>query len=118
MESNRCEYKRELSDGLERKPLGLGRTGLTYFEAQVEVQVEAQVDIDILKACALRPLSSREIATVLGHKQLSGNMRKALPRLKNTGLLEYTIPDKPNSRLQKYRLTTKGQALLGGGRYE
>jgi hypothetical protein len=38
MESNRCEYKRELSDGLERKPLGLGRTGLTYFEAQVEVQ--------------------------------------------------------------------------------
>jgi hypothetical protein len=114
MESNRCGYKRELSDGLERKPLGLGRTGLTYFEAQVE----AQVDIDILKACALQPLSSREIATVLGHKQLSGNMRKALPRLKNTGLLEYTIPDKPNSRLQKYRLTTKGQALLGGGRYE
>ena len=28
------------------------------------------------------------------------------------GLLEMTIPGKPNSRLQKYRLTSKGQALL------
>jgi ATP-dependent DNA helicase RecG len=79
---------------------------------QVEAQVEAQVDLDILSTLAVVPLSSSEIAATLGHKQLSGNLRKTLPRLRKAGLLEYTIPEKPNSRLQKYRLTELGSLFL------
>jgi ATP-dependent DNA helicase RecG len=56
--------------------------------------------------------SRNGIAAALGHKQLSGNLRKALPDMREAGLIQYTIPEKPNSRLQKYRLTDKGRALL------
>jgi len=83
--------------------------------AQVEVQVKAQVERRIMQACAERPLSSAEIAEALGHKSLSGNVRKALPGLREAGLLEYIIPDKPKSRLQKYWLTEKGRNALEGG---
>ena len=83
-------------------------------EAQVDGQVSEQVTVDlqILSVCLTAPKSSADIATALGHKQLSGNLRKALPRLRCAGLLEYTVPDKPNSRLQKYRLSAKGRVLL------
>jgi len=48
----------------------------------------------------------------LGHKSVSGRLNQAIRLLMDYKLIEYTIPEKPNSRLQKYRLTEAGKSRL------
>ncbi len=50
------------------------------------------------------PLSKSEISRALGHRNISGGLKKVLLSLLNQGKIVYTIPEKPNSRLQKYKL--------------
>ena len=57
------------------------------------------------------PLSKSELAVTLGHKSISGTLKTYIREMLEENLIEYVIPDKPSSRLQKYRLTEKGRAL-------
>ena len=59
-------------------------------------------------------LSKIEISQRLGQKEISGRLNQIIRQLLAEHLVEYTIPDKPASRLQKYRLTPKGQSWLDG----
>jgi ATP-dependent DNA helicase RecG len=43
---------------------------------------------------------------------VSGELHKQIKRLLVQELIEMTLPEKPNSRLQKYRLTAKGRGLV------
>ena len=61
-------------------------------------------------ALAATPASRSEIAAAIGHKSISSSIRQAVADLMTAGLMEYTVPEKPNSRLQKYRLTPKAVA--------
>jgi ATP-dependent DNA helicase RecG len=79
--------------------------------AQLEAQSGAQSD-RILLALSDTPLSSQEIALVIDLQTKSGALKRSLKQLLAQELIEYSLPDKPNSRLQKYRLTAKGRALL------
>jgi ATP-dependent DNA helicase RecG len=82
---------------------------------QVTGQVAGQVDpwfIRALTACAVKPLSSREIQESTGLRHRETFQRNYLDQIINDGLVERTIPEKPTSRLQKYRLTEKGRKLL------
>jgi predicted HTH transcriptional regulator len=57
-------------------------------------------------------LSSGDITATLGKEYYSGHLRRIIKMLLSDGIIEYTIPEKPRSRLQKYRLTEKGRQML------
>ncbi len=59
-----------------------------------------------------QPKSRPEIADQLGLKSRSGHLYKAIDHLRNLGFKELTIPEKPQSKNQKMRITGKGQARL------
>jgi ATP-dependent DNA helicase RecG len=89
-------------------------------EAPVEAPEEAPVELSgtesrILDALSLENLGRSMLLEKLGYKQRSGNYKKAIAKLLDKGWIEMTIPDKPNSRLQKYRITEKGKALINEG---
>ena len=53
------------------------------------------------------------MAEMLGMKsKRSGHLSKTMERLRKLGLAELTIPDKPQSRNQKMRITDNGRAWL------
>jgi hypothetical protein len=53
------------------------------------------------------------MAEMLGMKsKRSGHLSKAMERLRKRGLAELTIPDKPQSKNQKMRITEAGQTWL------
>ena len=70
----------------------------------------------ILVALCDNELSSAELVAAIGQHSLSGKLKLAIKAMLANGLIEYTIPNKPRSRLQKYRLTEKGKAILSGTR--
>jgi len=53
-----------------------------------------------------------EILSFLGIDNQTKNFTTNVKPLIDHGIIEMGIPDKPNSRLQKYRLTPKGEKLL------
>jgi len=57
----------------------------------------------VMAALDAHPLSRAELSRALGHSGVSGALRRAVADLMRLGLLDYTIPEKPGSRLQRYR---------------
>lgn len=62
----------------------------------------------------MEPRSAKEIMRNIGLKHWKTFQEKYLNPLIDADFLERTIPDKPQSRLQKYRLTNKGRHIMQG----
>ncbi|MEA2021472.1 MAG: putative DNA binding domain-containing protein [Candidatus Caldatribacteriota bacterium] len=80
-------------------------------ELQPELRPELPLQGRILYVLRNGEFSKSAIAEKIGHKTVSGELNKQVRNLIRAGLIEYTIPKKPNSPKQKYRLTSKGQKV-------
>ena len=79
--------------------------------AQSEAQSGAQ-SIRLLGALSQSALSARALAEALGMRSKTGALKRTLGEMVAEGLIAYTLPDKPSSRLQEYRLTPAGEKAL------
>jgi len=70
-------------------------------------------EIAMLQASLDEPVAAEALMAAAGHVSRTGQFRRWLHRLLRDGLLELTVPGKPRSPAQKYRLTGKGWAALG-----
>ena len=88
---------------------GTGTKGTAQVTTAVTTQVTTQV---ALLQALTQPMARSELQATLRLKN-SEHFRKTylLPALAQ-GLIEMTLPEKPNSRLQQYRLTAAGRAYL------
>ncbi|WOX57993.1 ATP-binding protein [Methanoculleus receptaculi] len=100
-----------VSDGFQTI---IRRTLAPSLAPQPESQPES-LETRVLRLLEDEPKSKAELSLGLGQKEISGQLNKVVRKLLADRMIEYTIPEKPNSRHQKYRLTGQGRAALAKG---
>lgn len=72
------------------------------FPRQESRQESMTLAARVLAVLADGPRSRAEISRALGQKKISGQLNRVLADLLDSGKIVRTVPEKPNSRLQKY----------------
>lgn len=102
------EFKIWIHSGLEKEK--------SKVEQELEQEIEQEMEQEslfskILSKMLDKPKSRKEISRQLNQKSISGQLNEVLGKLYDRNLLEWTIPEKPNSSKQKFELTKKGLAF-------
>jgi ATP-dependent DNA helicase RecG len=87
-------------------------TKLGLSRDQVGTKSELTPEVILLLQLCQQPKTLVELISALSLKNRTKFKQKYLNPLIEQGLLQMTIPDKPNSRMQKYQLTIAGLEFL------
>ncbi len=93
---------------------GIFNKSKVQVSEQVEVQVELiETDIKILIFLYKNQNVKRiVIISYLGYNVITRNVRNSINKLVKEGLIELTIPHKPNNPNQKHKITKKEQDYI------
>ena len=90
--------------------LSMLQAAILHFTPQEKPQVTPQVE-KLIVSIINGDFSRDEIQKLLALKDRKSFTDRYLNPALSNGLIEMTIPEKPNSKLQKYRLTKKGSRI-------
>ena len=113
-EGGDCRPESDGSDGPEAKPEMWPESGSSTDQETGSSRAPARRSMDtrVLTLLVDGPRSKSAIARHLGHRSVSGGLNRVIRRLRRDGHIEYTLPGKPNSSRQQYRITDAGDEIL------
>lgn len=66
----------------------------------------------IIYSCSSKAMSVKELGNILNIPYSGGDMKRAMTRLLQLKLVEYTVPDFHRSYSQRYKATQKGREAI------
>ena len=99
--------------GTDRNRISNAIDGKLEAEARSEGEPRPEsLELRVLALLVERPRSRSAIADGLGHQSVSAGLNRVIRGLLNGRRIAYAIPNKPNSRLQRCRITPTGLSAL------
>ena len=98
----------KFAEELHEKPVSGGRVEGRVRAESISYSLEHQ----IIRALLDKPLSKSQIVKSVGKGKVSARIHRLASTMLAEDIIEYTIPEKSSSRLQKYRITKKGRRVL------